>query len=136
MGLSLEKLSKIWVLKLSPTKVHFIVSKPETNSGIQVWSQIAADAIFEDYRIESANNNEIWLELAGEHFVRGLKSTQNAPEVTMKLTKKENLPVLSLNITSQSRNGKRICLVQDIPVRVLSPQQANDLKEPMVPEPQ
>jgi len=37
---------------------------------------------------------------------------------------------------NQSYSGKRIFMTQDIPVRVISPQQAEEFREPLVPEPQ
>ncbi|KAJ1970210.1 Checkpoint protein hus1 [Dimargaris xerosporica] len=54
----------------------------------------------------------------------------------MKLTKKENIPLLSIIISNQSRTGKVMALNQDIPVRVLGPRQMEHIHEPLVPEPQ
>jgi hypothetical protein len=58
--------------------------------------------------------------------MRAVKSGQNASMISMKLTKK-GLPVLCLTISNQSRSGKFIQLVQDIPVRVLPPAVAETL---------
>ncbi len=54
----------------------------------------------EGYRIESAMDNEIYLEMHSEFCLRALKSAQDAAEVTMKLAKKDNLPVLSFHMQS------------------------------------
>jgi hypothetical protein len=54
--------------------------------------------------------------------------------VTMKLAKK-GLPVLSLGISNQSRSGKYIHLVQDIPCRVIAPAIAETLAKPALPRP-
>lgn len=67
--------------------------------------------------------------IGGEHFVRALKSGQNAVDLKIKLAKKD-LPVLSLIITNQSRSGKLINLVQDVPVRVLNWDMVKDLGPP------
>lgn len=85
-----------------------------------------------------------------------MKSTQNSIEVLIKLTKKDGWPLLSFNIIQQvrrflfifdpllscvlilqqSRAERRIQVIQDVPVRVLSPQQQQAFHEPLVPEPQ
>ncbi|KAI9207229.1 checkpoint protein Hus1/Mec3 [Polychytrium aggregatum] len=135
MAMTLEKIAKTWILRLTPSDVYFIVSQADVDSGIQVWGSISTSFIFADYRIESANENQIFLQLSGEHLVRSLKSAQNATEITMKLAKKNSLPVLSFQIANQSRTGNCVLLVQDIPVRVLTPPEAEELKEPLVPEP-
>jgi len=103
--------------------------------------------VLDDYRIESAHENEIWsvqmkkkkktipnditdlsiidisqhlmkkplflpltifnftkkhrLELCGDDLVRALRSSQNAADITMKLTKKDGFPTLSLVIETQ-----------------------------------
>jgi HUS1 checkpoint protein len=91
--------------------------------------------LLEEFRIESANNNEIFLQINSEDFVKTMKSSQNASDVAFKLTKKDNLPILLFNITSQSRTGKRVVITQEVPVKVLSVAQAEELNEPMVPDP-
>jgi hypothetical protein len=72
--------------------------------------------------------------MSGEHFLRAIKSCQNAVSVTMKLAKK-GLPVLSLGISNQSRSGKYIHLVQDVPCRVVAPTIAETLSKPVLPRP-
>ncbi|TPX33873.1 hypothetical protein SmJEL517_g03354 [Synchytrium microbalum] len=129
---SLEKLSKTWVLRLTPDRLHFIVAKSDVDSGLQVWGQVNMDAIFEDTRIESAQQNEIWLELSGEFLHKALKSTFHAHDVVLKLTKKDDLPVLSFVMSNQSRSGKNVTVMQDVPVRVMTPQQTRELREPTV----
>ncbi|KAJ3289563.1 hypothetical protein HK104_007379 [Borealophlyctis nickersoniae] len=161
MAISVEKLAKRWILQLTPDIVRIIVSKENVGAGVQMFGQIKSvsldilvmayaelstavgfipvvrlnpqDRIFEAYHIESAaENNSIWMELSGELFVRALKSSQQASDVTMKLTKKQNLPTLSFSITNQSRSGKPVLLVQDVPIRVLSVREAEELKEPVI----
>ncbi|RUP48796.1 Hus1-like protein-domain-containing protein [Jimgerdemannia flammicorona] len=108
-------------------------------------------SIFSNYRIESVAENEIYLEVMVEYLLRALRSAQNATEVTMKLTKKQGAPTLSFVISSASggggggggggvggggerlsRGGKKLDLVQDVPVKVLSPQQMEPVKEPVL----
>ena len=57
--------------------------------------------LFGDYTIESLNNNEVSFKLNLDNLHRALKSAQYATDVTMKLTKKNNLPYLHFNIATQ-----------------------------------
>jgi DNA polymerase III epsilon subunit-like protein len=54
--------------------------------------------IFEDYFIESQNNNMIGFEINLEHLHRALKSAQTAEDISIKLTKKNGHPMLSFGI--------------------------------------
>eukprot|EP00842_Homolaphlyctis_polyrhiza_P001539 jgi/Hompol1/2386/HPOL_001444-RA len=147
LGHTLERLNKQWIFHLTPDRLHFTVSKAEFQAGVQVWAQLSTDTLFEDYRIESISDNHIWLEVNGDHLLRALKSGQKAVEMIMRLSKKEGLPVLTFTITNQarspapalphpcSRTGKLIILVQDVPVRVISPDKTEEFREPVAPEP-
>ncbi|KAI8802434.1 checkpoint protein Hus1/Mec3 [Cladochytrium replicatum] len=138
-------MTKQCLFRFTPEHIHLIVTntKDGGDSAVQVWGQLRADFVFSDYRVESANNNEIWLDVSCENMVRALKSSTQSvngagapPSVVMKLTKKDNLPILSLVITALTRTGKGISLVQDVPVHVLNKAESDAFKEPMVPEPQ
>ncbi|KAJ2794907.1 Checkpoint protein hus1 [Coemansia furcata] len=131
---SIDKLSKTAILKLTPTKLHIIVIT-DIDSGLQLWSDVVNSALFSDYHIESAQDNEIYVEFNIDNLQRALRSTQGgALGVTLKLTKKQGMPVLSLIIRSQSAGGRDISLCQDVPVRMLSAQQMAQIGEPQVPE--
>ncbi|KAJ1959921.1 Checkpoint protein hus1 [Dipsacomyces acuminosporus] len=132
---SIDKLSKGAILKLTPEKLHIIVIT-DMDSGLQLWSDVTVDALFNDYRIESIHNNEIYLEFSIDNLQRALKSAQGALRTTLKLTKKQGLPVLSLVILNQSSTGREMTLCQDVPVRVLSPLQMEAIREPLVPDSQ
>lgn len=73
------------------------------------------------------------MECSTEHFVRALKSAHHSTNVVMKLTKKQEMPFLSLHITRQSRSGKPFVLVQDIPVCILQDTRIQELQEPLIP---
>ncbi|KAJ1874595.1 Checkpoint protein hus1 [Coemansia sp. RSA 1722] len=130
---SIDKLSKSAILKLTPDKLHIIVIT-DVDSGLQLWSDVSISALFADYRIESAHSNEIYLEFSIDNLQRALKSAQGALQTTLKLTKKQQLPVLSLIIQNQSTTGRELVLTQDVPVRVLTPLQMESIREPMVPD--
>ncbi|KAH9266748.1 hypothetical protein BASA84_001000 [Batrachochytrium salamandrivorans] len=95
---------------MAPDRLHFTVAKTDFHTCVQVWAQLGTDTLFEDYKIESVSDNHIWLEV------------------------KEGLPVLSFSITNQSRIGKLITLVQDVPVRVISPDKTHEFREPATPD--
>jgi len=43
MSLTLEKLSKTWVIKMTPSKLHFIGTNSESAAtGVQLWGQVNA----------------------------------------------------------------------------------------------
>ncbi|KAI8908119.1 checkpoint protein Hus1/Mec3 [Powellomyces hirtus] len=132
MAQSVEKLSKTWVILFTREYVHFIVGKSSVSETMQMFGQIKQDRIFEDYLVESALNNQIFVEVSAEQFVRGLKSCHQALDVKLKLAKKDGWPMLSLNITNSSRTGNRLYLTQDIPVRVLQSDESAELTEPEV----
>ncbi|KNC97376.1 uncharacterized protein SPPG_07303 [Spizellomyces punctatus DAOM BR117] len=132
MAVSVEKMAKRWIWHFSPDYIHFIVGKQDISTTMQMFGQIKADRMFEEYVVESGFGNNIWIELTGEHLVRALKSSQQASNVAMRLTKKEGLPVLALSITNTSRTGNCVFLSQDIPVRPLKWQEAEDLKQPVM----
>ncbi len=93
---SLSSLGKVAWVRLDSDTIRFTII-PET--GTQVWASIAIDSIFEDYTIQSAApNNTINLELPLLPLNRALKSAINASSASIRLTKRDGVPVLSLTI--------------------------------------
>lgn len=131
---SVEKLNKTCVMKFTRDKIYLIVAKIELTE-LQVWGQVASNLLLEEFIIESANNNEIWIEVRTDQVIRVLKSAQSAIDVYCKLSKKTGLPSLSFNIKSMYRGDNPVLLVQDIPIRVLNLYHINEYREPMVPQP-
>src|SRR5712671_1131470 len=67
---------------------------------------LSIESIFEDYTIQSAApNNTINLELPLPPLHRALKSAINATSASIRLTKKDGVPVLSLTITTHMVNN-------------------------------
>ncbi|OLY79671.1 Checkpoint protein hus1 [Smittium mucronatum] len=83
--------------------------------------------------IESASENNIFMEFVVENLLRALKSCQNSESVLIRLTKKKKIPLLSLTISNYSRAGRPILITQDIPIRILTPLQMSHVKEPNLP---
>lgn len=99
---SLATLGNIAWLRLDDNDVRFTVI-PE--HGSQLWSVLAIDTLFESYTIQSqATDNAINLEVPLAALQRALKSAQNAIAANIRLTKKDNIPLLSLTITTSTSN--------------------------------
>ncbi|KAK2628698.1 hypothetical protein QTJ16_001801 [Diplocarpon rosae] len=97
---SLSSLGKVAWVRLDDDAVRFTII-PET--GTQVWASLSIDSIFEDYTIQSAApNNTINLELPLPPLHRALKSAVNATSASIRLTKKDGVPVLSLTIITNT----------------------------------
>ncbi|CZT05475.1 related to mitotic and DNA damage checkpoint protein hus1 [Rhynchosporium graminicola] len=97
---SLSSLGKVAWVRLDNDAVRFTII-PET--GTQVWASLSIDSIFEDYTIQSAApNNTINLELPLPPLHRALKSAINATSASIRLTKKDGIPVLSLTIITNT----------------------------------
>ncbi|KAL9003895.1 MAG: hypothetical protein Q9188_003257 [Gyalolechia gomerana] len=61
------------------------------------------DSIFEDYVIQSATpNNTINLQVSLTHLNRALRSALTASTASLRLTKKDNIPLLSLTILTNT----------------------------------
>ncbi|KAH6642611.1 checkpoint protein Hus1/Mec3 [Boeremia exigua] len=156
---SLNSLGPLAWVKLSEEQVCFTII-PE--QGTQVWAVLSIDAIFETISVQSAANNVINLEVPLTSLNRALKSALNATSAQIRLTKKDNMPVLALTIvTTTSSNsygafptagpnnddgfdapfdntfgGNRETVVtQEIPVRVLAPDTVANIHEPHTREP-
>ncbi|KAK7700847.1 Checkpoint protein hus1 [Diaporthe eres] len=93
---ALNTLEKIAWVRLDDDTARFTVI-PETGS--QVWASLSMDFIFNDYHIQSAEpSNTINLELPLGPLQRALKSAINSDHATLRLTKKDGIPVLSMTI--------------------------------------
>jgi HUS1 checkpoint protein len=117
------------------------------------------DSIFETISVQSAAGNVINLEVPLTSLNRALKSALNATSAQIRLTKKDNMPMLALTIvTTTSSNvhsafpasnddgfdapfdnefggGNRETIVtQEIPVRVLAPDAVAGIHEPQCRE--
>lgn len=100
---SLATLGHIAWVRLDEKDVRFTVI-PE--QGTQIWSVLSIDTIFETYTIQSAApNNTINLEVPLAPLQRALKSAQNANAANIRLTKKDNVPLLSLTMTTMTMNS-------------------------------
>ncbi|KAG5518637.1 hypothetical protein PMAC_002606 [Pneumocystis sp. 'macacae'] len=126
---SLERVGRICWLKLTPETVHFVIVPDHT--GTQVWAILEVKSIFEDYLVLSNTNNIINLEVPIDHLHKALRSSVNASEIVLRLTKQDHFPMLSCSISLLVCGMSSV--THNIHVRVLSP--LMQLFEPVVPEP-
>ncbi|KAI1260043.1 checkpoint protein Hus1/Mec3 [Xylariaceae sp. FL1019] len=97
---ALSSLEKIAWLRLDDETVRFTVI-PDTGS--QVWASLSVDFIFDNYTLQSAEpHNTINLELPLVPLQRALKSATHATSASLRLTKKNDIPVLSMTITTNT----------------------------------
>ncbi|PHH63425.1 hypothetical protein CDD81_6026 [Ophiocordyceps australis] len=95
---ALSSLEKIAWLRLSDDTARFTVI-PDVGS--QVWASLSVDFIFENYQIQSTEvSNTINLELPLQLLQRALKSALNSLSASLRLTKRDGLPMLSMTITT------------------------------------
>ena len=98
----------------------FRLNLPTSQSGVTLaryfWKReiTSKNTLFEHYTIESAHENEIYLQISESHLISTLKSGSQSIETWIKLTKKDGQAVLALNMTDH------VCLVADSPFRALA----------------
>ncbi|KAH6686208.1 checkpoint protein hus1 [Plectosphaerella plurivora] len=97
---ALNSLEKIAWVRLDDDTARFTVI-PDTGS--QVWASLSMDFMFENYLIESAEvNNTINLELPLQPLQRALRSAMNSTSASLRLTKRDGVPILSMTITTNT----------------------------------
>jgi len=131
---TVEKIDKQCTLHLTPKKIQFILVK-ELEHGFQVWSAMNASSLFNDYLIESKADNEISFQINLSHLARALRCAEksSSQEILIKLTKKGDLPYLSLSM--EVSPTRTLMLTQEVPIQPLSADQMNAFIEPILPDP-
>lgn len=122
--------------------MHYILTSAQ--------SQIKVDSIFSNYRIQSNAQNEITLLVPSDAMLSALRSASSSSstaststssgamtteDVTMKLAKKHDVAVLSLEISGMSRSGRRVNVAHDVRIEVMKPADVAKITEPRCPEP-
>ncbi|KAL1408920.1 Checkpoint protein hus1 [Vanrija albida] len=149
---SLAALAKVCVIRLSEEKVHFIIPGNEGKDGVQVWSQVKVPTLFDHYRIESNANNEIWLEINLDAFLKVLKSAdttsgsagdnprQNATSLTdsdvmLKLNKRDSRAIWAFDIKGKNQSGHMMHITHEVAVHIITSRRQSELNEPLCPPP-
>ncbi|XP_030765114.1 checkpoint protein HUS1 isoform X2 [Sitophilus oryzae] len=131
--LSLSKFSKTCVLRLTSTKIYFIVSEEENGPRQPlVWCELPINYYFREYNIVgvSSSYNEIYLELSTVLLARSCTVIkQDIISFKIKLTHKET-PCLTLEMEMAAGDIATRQCVHDIPVEVISRKYWESYEEP------
>jgi hypothetical protein len=74
----------------------------DATDGMQLWSGLPYQTLFESYLVESLNQNQVAFELQLENLDRALKSAQVSTECLCKLTKKNGNTYLTFIVEIQA----------------------------------
>ncbi|KAM6278659.1 checkpoint protein HUS1 isoform 2-T2 [Spheniscus humboldti] len=124
---TIAKLAKTCTLRLTVSKLYFILSDKVANGGVSMWCELC------QMEGVAAEHNEIYLELVPENLSRALKTAQNAKAVKIKLTNK-HCPCLRVAVELPSLSSSSRIVTHDIPVGVIPRRLWNDFREPSVPD--
>ncbi|CAM1324234.1 HUS1 (predicted) [Pycnogonum litorale] len=132
---TISKLTKIIVMRLSPTKLCFVLNESTLSGGVSIWCEMNQGYLFDEYNMEgvSAEQNEIYLELNADNLVKAMKSAHSAKSVKIKLTRK-HVPCITLEIELPSLSSNSRIVVHDIPVTVIPRRLWNEYQEPNMPD--
>lgn len=122
-------------LHLTKDNFRTVVNRNHAGQGSEIipsYASFDSEVLFFDYRIESRADNQICLECDPGQFLRASRSVKKAPEVTFTLTRKNGLPRITLEAVMV--NGVHV--TQDIPVKVMKPEDFHITEEPNVPPPE
>ncbi|XP_074755912.1 checkpoint protein HUS1 isoform X2 [Athene noctua] len=124
---TIAKLAKTCTLRLTVSKLYFILSDKVANGGVSMWCELC------QMEGVAAEHNEIYLELVPENLSRALKTAQSAKAVKIKLTNK-HCPCLRVAVELPSLSSSSRIVTHDIPVGVIPRRLWNDFREPNVPD--
>ncbi|KIX10564.1 uncharacterized protein Z518_01648 [Rhinocladiella mackenziei CBS 650.93] len=97
---SLASLGQIAWCRLNDDDVQFTIVP---DKGSQVWSVLKPETVFDTYILQSASpKNTINLEVPIQALSRALRSAYGSTSTQIRLTKKDNVPMLSLTIVTNT----------------------------------
>eukprot|EP00823_Brevimastigomonas_motovehiculus_P000187 TRINITY_DN1029_c0_g3_i1.p1 TRINITY_DN1029_c0_g3~~TRINITY_DN1029_c0_g3_i1.p1 ORF type:complete len:272 (-),score=29.50 TRINITY_DN1029_c0_g3_i1:927-1742(-) len=126
----LEKLGSTCLVHLSTDTIRLCMNSDRT-SGEQVFFESPVQYLFQDFKIESMNNNEIPFLANISNLAVATKSCTSATKIVVKLTKKNNRPCLTFDIACET-----VKIVQDVPILLQPAAIIQDYQEPSVPAPE
>eukprot|EP00123_Amoebidium_parasiticum_P000063 comp101594_c0_seq1/m.48740 comp101594_c0_seq1/g.48740 ORF comp101594_c0_seq1/g.48740 comp101594_c0_seq1/m.48740 type:complete len:283 (-) comp101594_c0_seq1:191-1039(-) len=135
---TVSRINKEGVLRWAPTKLYFVLTARDIADGdVKVWSEMNTNLVFDSFLIESKHeNNEILMEISLDNLLRALKSAQSASQVTVRMTKKNGMPFLTLDISVMGAHNNQRTIVQDVPIVVLRHELSVEYQEPNLPHPE
>jgi hypothetical protein len=125
---SQKMISKKAIIKFHPSRIRFISSTNTVTDGTQVWSSCRTEQLFGDHVIESKNDNAIYVEIVDlGQLLQALKCAEHGSNVTMKLAKVDTRQLIKLSMQTLMEQHD---VSLDVPVRVLSELEANNIVAP------
>ncbi|XP_060524868.1 checkpoint protein HUS1 isoform X2 [Cylas formicarius] len=133
ISLSLTRFAKSCILRLTSTKLFFIISEEERGPRRPlVWCELPVSFYFKEYNIVGVSevHNEIYLELSTVLLSRSCSLLkQEIKSFKIKLTNKES-PCLTLEMEMVAGETLSRQYVHDIPVEIISRKHWADYEEP------
>ncbi|XP_055913101.1 checkpoint protein HUS1 [Eupeodes corollae] len=120
--LTLSKLTKKCIMKISSKKIHFIVNEDTGNTSPLVWTDVDTEQNFTEYLMEGVNDQhpDIMLSFNPIHMARAITALRTgAKYCKIKLTNVQ-YPCLTIDMEVQSSLTDRYRqIVHDVPVDVI-----------------
>lgn len=112
---ALGKLSSTFLLQLRKNCVKMVIVN--TMDEVQLFVELPTNSsgIFQEYRIERKPSDTISLQIGTGVLLKAFRSGAEAPQITLKLTKRQGFPCLTLEIETVDMD-----VTQDVPVKIIS----------------
>jgi HUS1 checkpoint protein len=135
---ALDKFEKTCLVKLSKSFTMFVV-KGTASQSVEIFARLNSTIIFNDFRIESITNNEIYFEVNIKNLLQVLSNLSpkkvHIKQIYMRLSKKNKQPYLTCEIQSAQqasvKANQNITIVQDVPIQVLN---SNEITPDLISE--
>ncbi|KAI8355487.1 checkpoint protein Hus1/Mec3 [Mortierella sp. GBAus27b] len=142
---AVEKIGKSCFIKFMPDcvafgAIHGVCDNDQITTGgsLHCWSRIPVTSLFQDYRVQSKSNDQIFLEIKVEDLLVAMRSCNNASSILMRLTGNSTEPYLTFQITIEDHLGNAQPITQNVPImRIMSIGDNTAIfEEPSIPEPE
>jgi len=135
---SMGRMAKSCVMRLTADKIFFILTDQNTAVGPSVWAEIDQEAYFNQYNIDgvSKDQNEIYLEFVPDKLAKILNTlkTGQVRSMKMKLAKRHEVPCLCFDLELAGQGDVTRKCVHDFPVSALPRKVWSDYTAPATPQ--
>lgn len=126
---SMAKLSNRCILRCSPEEIHIVI--PRGTGPVEAFAVLDdINFFFRDYKVESNFNNQVNIELISEHLCQAFKQITPASQVTIKLAKHKNQPILNVEIITRSTTGQELVVIHDVLISIKKPKDMEIIRTP------
>ncbi|KAJ3439897.1 checkpoint protein [Anaeramoeba flamelloides] len=130
---SLRQIAKIAIVNLTEDNMSIIIDHDENLGCTQVWTRFEINFIFSVYTVKSLRNNEISFELNLTNLYDAIKFSDLTSSVSLKLIKLGQNPFIRIEI--KEGVDKEVGVTQNLPIRIMSPNEFMSHKEPEFADP-